>query len=140
MYFEDVKVGSEIPNLIKEPTNIQLFRFSALTWNNHRIHYDKDYALTEGLPNIVVQSDLHGAFLIQMVTMWVGETGMLRRISWRNRGVALPGDELTLGGKITAKYNQNGNNYVEMELSETNQKGEILVQGEATVTLPSFTF
>jgi 3-methylfumaryl-CoA hydratase len=36
-----------------------LFRFSALTYNAHRIHYDRDYARTvEGYPGLVV----HGPF------------------------------------------------------------------------------
>lgn len=33
-----------------------LFRFSALTYNSHRIHYDRDYATkVEGYPGLVVQ-------------------------------------------------------------------------------------
>jgi 3-methylfumaryl-CoA hydratase len=36
-----------------------LFRFSALTYNGHRIHYDRDYALTqEGYPGLVVHGPL----------------------------------------------------------------------------------
>ena len=38
---------------------VALFRFSALTFNAHRIHYDRDYALSvEGYPALVV----HGPF------------------------------------------------------------------------------
>ena len=35
-----------------------LFRFSALTYNGHRIHYDRDYARSEGYPGLVVQGPL----------------------------------------------------------------------------------
>jgi 3-methylfumaryl-CoA hydratase len=36
-----------------------LFRFSAITFNSHRIHYDKPYATTvEGYPALVVQGPL----------------------------------------------------------------------------------
>ena len=36
-----------------------LFRFSALTYNSHRIHYDRDYAtLTEGYPGLVTHGPL----------------------------------------------------------------------------------
>ncbi|MBX6375600.1 MAG: hypothetical protein IRZ13_15385 [Acetobacteraceae bacterium] len=35
-------------------TNTLIFRYSAITWNAHRIHYDADYARgTEGYPNVV---------------------------------------------------------------------------------------
>lgn len=38
------------------PDATQLFRFSALTFNAHRIHYDRDYARdVEGYPGLVVQ-------------------------------------------------------------------------------------
>ncbi len=43
--------------LVVDPT--QLFRYSALTFNAHRIHYDRDYAReVEGYPGLVV----HGPF------------------------------------------------------------------------------
>jgi 3-methylfumaryl-CoA hydratase len=39
---------------------VELFRFSALTFNAHRIHYDRDYACREeGYPGLVV----HGPYL-----------------------------------------------------------------------------
>jgi 3-methylfumaryl-CoA hydratase len=42
------------------PTDpVLLFRFSALTFNSHRIHYDRQYATgTEGYPDLVVQGPL----------------------------------------------------------------------------------
>lgn len=41
------------------PDPVMLFRFSALTFNGHRIHYDRPYAMKEeGYPGIVV----HGPF------------------------------------------------------------------------------
>lgn len=43
-----------------EPDPVSLFRFSALTYNGHRIHYDRDYAMNvEGYPGLVV----HGPFV-----------------------------------------------------------------------------
>ncbi len=44
---------------------VLLFRYSALTFNGHRIHYDRDYALTrEGYPGLVVHGPLQAAALI----------------------------------------------------------------------------
>jgi 3-methylfumaryl-CoA hydratase len=43
---------------------VQLFRFSALTFNSHRIHYDRDYATrVEGYPGLVV----HGPYLATLL-------------------------------------------------------------------------
>jgi hydroxyacyl-ACP dehydratase HTD2-like protein with hotdog domain len=36
---ETFTVGSRLPRLQHDITAIQLFRFSAVTWNPHRIHF-----------------------------------------------------------------------------------------------------
>jgi 3-methylfumaryl-CoA hydratase len=47
-----------------KPDTVQLFRFSALTFNSHRIHYDLDYVKKiEGYPNLVV----HAPFLLLLL-------------------------------------------------------------------------
>jgi 3-methylfumaryl-CoA hydratase len=44
-----------------------LFRYSALTFNGHRIHYDVDYARTvEGYPNLVVHGPLLATLLLDL--------------------------------------------------------------------------
>ncbi|MGA8707539.1 MAG: MaoC family dehydratase N-terminal domain-containing protein [Steroidobacteraceae bacterium] len=48
------------------PDPVQLFRFSALTFNAHRIHYDRDYAgQVEGYPGLVVHGPLTAMLLLQ---------------------------------------------------------------------------
>jgi len=50
---------------IIEPTAALLFRFSALTYNAHRIHYDRDYAMKEeGYPGLVVHGPLLATLLV----------------------------------------------------------------------------
>jgi 3-methylfumaryl-CoA hydratase len=45
-----------------------LFRFSALTFNAHRIHYDRPYAINEeGYPGLVVHGPLTAILLLQLV-------------------------------------------------------------------------
>jgi 3-methylfumaryl-CoA hydratase len=45
-----------------------LFRFSALTYNAHRIHYDRDYAIgVEGYPGLVVHGPLQAILLAEAV-------------------------------------------------------------------------
>jgi len=50
---------SECADSIWQPGPVDLFRFSAVTFNAHRIHYDRPYAMAvEGYPDLVV----HGPF------------------------------------------------------------------------------
>jgi hydroxyacyl-ACP dehydratase HTD2-like protein with hotdog domain len=130
---EDVTVGDDLPQLVKLPTAVQLFRYSAVTWNAHRIHFEPDYARQEGHCGILVQAHLHGAFLCQLVTDWAGPRARLVKFGWSNRGRAVPGDTLTCTGRVVAK----SGGTVELELLETNQRGETCAQGSATIRLPS---
>jgi 3-methylfumaryl-CoA hydratase len=51
------------------PTPTLLFRFSALTFNGHRIHYDRPYATgVEGYPGLVVHGPLQAALLLDLAT------------------------------------------------------------------------
>ena len=67
------------------PDTRLLFRFSALTFNAHRIHYDRPYTMTEeGYPGLVVHGPLTAALLAQLAER---ESG--RRIaSFSFRGLA----------------------------------------------------
>jgi 3-methylfumaryl-CoA hydratase len=50
-----------------DPNPVLLFRFSAVRFNSHRIHYDRDYtSKVEGLPGLVVQGTLVSLLLIEL--------------------------------------------------------------------------
>ncbi len=137
LYFEDVQEGTEIPPLVKQPSNVQLFLFSAVTRNAHRIHYDKDFAISEGHPDVLIHGPLQGAFLAQLVTDWIGKHGVLKRISYQNRARAFIGDTITCKGRVTRKYVQGGEHCVECEIRAERQTGEVCSPGTATVILPA---
>ena len=51
-----------------------LFRFSAMTFNGHKIHYDRTYAATEeGYPALVVHAPLLAMLLLQLVRRNTGK-------------------------------------------------------------------
>lgn len=136
IYFEDVQEGMELPPMHTSTTTTQLFQFSAATWNPHRIHYDKEYAALEGHPDVLVHGPLHGAFLAQYITRWMGPLGRLKRIQFSNRGRAFPGELLTFKGKVVKKYTENGEGLVACEIWEEKDSGEVTVPGSAVVALP----
>ena len=49
-----------------EVNPVLLFRFSALTYNAHRIHYDRDYARAEGYPGLVVHGPLQAMLMAEL--------------------------------------------------------------------------
>jgi 3-methylfumaryl-CoA hydratase len=67
------------------PDSRLLFRFSALTFNAHRIHYDRPYAMeVEGYPGLVVQGVLTAMLLLQLVR----ESSRHPIVAFSFRGVA----------------------------------------------------
>ena len=47
--------------------SVLLFRYSALTFNGHRIHYDRDYVTkVEGYPGLIFHGPLQAAFIVEM--------------------------------------------------------------------------
>jgi 3-methylfumaryl-CoA hydratase len=51
-----------------EPDDVLLFRYSALTFNGHRIHYDRRYATeVEGYPGLIVHGPLQATLLLDLL-------------------------------------------------------------------------
>jgi len=59
---------------IIEPTQVMLFRYSALTFNGHRIHYDVDYARDiEGYEGLVFHGPLTATLLVNLASKQMGK-------------------------------------------------------------------
>jgi 3-methylfumaryl-CoA hydratase len=76
---------------------VQLFRFSALTFNAHRIHYDLPYAQdVEGYPGLVV----HGPFIATLLMdhfLRHAPAAQVSSFSFRARRPIFAGEPFTLG-------------------------------------------
>ncbi|MDC8755473.1 MaoC family dehydratase N-terminal domain-containing protein [Erythrobacter sp. sf7] len=73
-----------------------LFRYSALTFNTHRIHYDAPYAQdVERYRGLVVHGPLTASLLLQLAASELGEN-RLRRFAFRGLSPAIAGEPLHL--------------------------------------------
>jgi hydroxyacyl-ACP dehydratase HTD2-like protein with hotdog domain len=111
------------------PDEIDLFRFSAATWNAHRIHYDRARAEAEGLPGLAVQAHLHGAWLAQVARSVGGPSARLRTLSWANRAPVVAGDRVEVTGTVDSV----DGSLVSLSLTETGEDGGVRVEGSASV-------
>lgn len=76
------------------PNESMLFRYSGITDNPHRIHYDLRYAQSEGYPALVVNGTIPTMFLLEMFREHAGRDP----VEWRSRNLApiYCGETLTL--------------------------------------------
>lgn len=78
-----------------DPSTLVLFRYSALTFNGHRIHYDRAYARDEELyPGLVVHGPLQATLLVRLAARTLGR--MPAEISYRGVSPLFDGDGLLL--------------------------------------------
>ena len=88
VYREEPKPGESVPEPPDPPQGatvscqitpdpVWLFRYSALTFNGHRIHYDVDYARdVEGYPGLVFHAPLTAILLMGLTQELLGQNQM----------------------------------------------------------------
>jgi 3-methylfumaryl-CoA hydratase len=89
---------------ITKPDSVQLFRFSALSFNSHRIHYDRDYAQNvEGYPDLVVHAPL--LLLIMLDAFKTKHDGkVIENLHYESSGPVYLGEQITIHGKSTDNF------------------------------------
>ena len=134
VYIEDVREGTELPTIRKDPTTQQLVMYAGASGDYYQIHYDQGYARGNGLPDVILHGALKNAFLGHLMTDWIGEHGSLKKLTVQYRGMDVPGTPIFAKGVVKSK-GESGE--VECEIWLENADGEKTTPGSAIVTLPS---
>jgi acyl dehydratase len=137
VYWEDVKVGQDIPNLVRHPTRTQMLIWGQAANDPNPMHADNEIAKRAGYKAPIVFGPLIFAFLEQMLTSWMGVDGWLRKITIRHNAPAFADDEVVCRGKVTEKHVENGEHYVELQIAADYPNGKEGTTGSATVILPT---
>lgn len=129
----EIHPGSQLQELRLTPLRSQVFMFSAITWNRHRIHFDKDQAIAEGFPDVAVQRGLIGNYMARLLTDWAGAGGRLGRLHWKVTRSAFPEEELCCQGIVTEVATVDNATTVSCALRVMNPRGEQVADGEGRV-------
>ncbi len=136
-YFEDVEAGQELGPLVVTPTRRLAVMFAGASGDFYEIHYDKDFALAAGQPDVIVHGAQKAAFSGQVLTNWMGSDGVLKKLSCSFRGIDFFDVPLTCNGRVTAKYLDGNDRCVECELWIDNAQGQRTTIGGGVVSLPT---
>lgn len=126
-----LKVGEEIPELVKHPTTRQLVQYAGAQGDFYEIHYDQDFARSVGLPGVILHGLLKAAFLGQLVTDWLGDHGTLKAFEVSYRGIDVPGKPYRCRGRITKV----DGNTAELEVWGEDDGGQKTTLGTAIVEM-----
>ena len=133
--WEEVNEGMEIPELKKNCSTQQLVHWAEGQGDFYQIHYDLEFAKSTGLDGLIVHGALKHAFLGQLVHDWIGNSGRIKRFGCSYRGMDVPNEDILCRGKVTKKYEENGERLVDLEVWTENPKGKRTTPGTATVKL-----
>jgi 3-methylfumaryl-CoA hydratase len=100
---------------------VLLFRYSALTFNGHRIHYDRDYVTkVEGYPGLIFHGPMQAAFLVEFAAKLRGTAP--KRFSYRGLQPLFEGSAFSINANETAAG---------MDLWTANAAGQPTMKGNA---------
>ena len=103
--------------------SVLLFRYSALTFNAHRIHYDRDYVTkVEGYPGLIFHGPMQAAFLVEFAAKVHGGAAP-KKFSYRGVQPLFEGSEFSINANDTPAG---------MELWTANSAGQPAMKGTAT--------
>jgi 3-methylfumaryl-CoA hydratase len=102
---------------------VLLFRYSALTFNGHRIHYDRDYVTkVEGYPGLIFHGPLQASFIVEMAAKLHGGIAP-KKIGYRGLQPLFEGSEFSINANETDAG---------LEVWTANSAGQPTMKGTAT--------
>jgi len=136
IWFENIKVGDDLPMLVKAPvTKDQLIRYAGASGDFNPLHTDPEVGKSLGIGGQIAHGMLIMGFGGQAITNWL-PLRYLKKYTVRFIGMTRLGDVITVMGKVTDKKQESGQNIIACELSAKNQKNEAIFSGMFEAFLP----
>jgi peroxisomal enoyl-CoA hydratase 2 len=135
-YAEDVAVGDTGPEVVETFDLTDFVRYAGASNGLDRIHYDRDFVRDAGYPDVFAHGMLTAGVVEHMITDWLG-LSRISRFGTRFTAPLWAGDTLTARGTVVDKQDRGDGAAVDVELDGVSQRGETVVEGEATAVLPS---
>jgi acyl dehydratase len=98
---KNVKVGDQVPVLTKHCTLTSMIAYAGATWDWHRLHYDHDYLKSKGLSAPVVDGQVFGAYVVQAIQDWLGESAFISELDFRYAGLVFAEERVQVSGEVT---------------------------------------
>ena len=125
--YDSLSVGDEISAVNKPAISRHtLALYCGGSGDHNPIHVDSDFAKAAGMPDVFAHGMLSMAYLGQALTGWVPQSA-LRSYGVRFASITWVGNELTCGGTVTEKFEEDGEKRVRLEVKAADQDGDCLL-------------
>ena len=131
--YASINVGDELPSHVCGPiTRTTLALFGGASGDHNPIHVDIDFAKKAGMPDVFAHGMLSMAFLAQLLTNWVGQD-QIREYGVRFTSITPVLATVTCKGKVTEKFEQDGEPRLKVEVSTEVDDGTKTLVGDAVI-------
>jgi acyl dehydratase len=130
-----IRVGDPVTPLEIDVTATVVVAGAIATRDFMPVHHDRDYAISQGAPEIFMNILSDTAYCSRFLTDWAGPDAMLTRLAIRLGVPAFAHSTLTYTGEVTSTSRTGEEGVVEIEFRSVNDLGEH-VSGTATLTFP----
>jgi acyl dehydratase len=138
VYFDDVKVGDEMPSWSRQTNFMHWNRYAAVNDEFVPFHMDDEDGRKAGNPQGAFgMGNLRYAYLVNALRDWIGDEAEIREIGCQYRAINQKNDTLSVVGKVVEKEVVDGETRVRLETNVVNQNGEATCPGHAVLVLPS---
>ncbi len=133
--FRSLSVGDELPEMAVDITPTRVVAGAIASRDFMPVHHDREYANTQGAPDIFMNILSDTAYVSRFLTDWAGPDARITRVAVRLGVPVFPGHVLTFTGSITGLEDDGDEGFVDVELRAVNELGEH-VSGTARIGLP----
>lgn len=95
-----IAVGDVVPPLTRTITLTDMVAYAGATWDWHKLHYDMDYVAEKKLPGPIVDGQVYGALLVEMLQDWLGPQSFVRTLDFAFRNLVFAGETLRCTGEV----------------------------------------
>ncbi|WP_127480177.1 MaoC family dehydratase [Nocardioides pantholopis] len=96
-----IAVGDVVPPLERTITLTDMVAYAGATWDWHKLHYDTAYVAEKKLPGPIVDGQVFGALLVEMLQDWLGPQSFVRELEFTFRNLVFAGETLRCAGTVT---------------------------------------
>ncbi len=138
LYFEDVAEGTEIPPVTLHLTVQRMVIEAGGNRDFSPIHHNTRVAQSQGAPEMYANNIFLQGMWNRTVQEFIGLDGRIKKVGpFRMRIFNTVGDSVVTKGTVKKKWQEGGENLVELEIWSENSKGVSVGPGPVLVTLPS---
>lgn len=132
----DIKVGDTYEEqLVENLTRTQLVQYAGASGDYNPVHTDTEFATKmAGYPSVFAHGMLTMGLTGNLVTNYVGD-GRLKNYGVRFKSQVWPGDTLQGKATVVAIREEDGEHWVDLAITTTNQDGAEVLSGTATARI-----